>query len=131
MPWYVETRDPPPPPPPPLTAAPTLFEWVGGLPALTRMTRLLYEKQVPADDLLAPLFATMAPEHPRREAAVLAEAFGGPAAPQQTRAGQNFSEPQRARWVALATLAADEAGPPARPPLPAAPAAHPDCGSPV
>ena len=73
--WYVEFRDPVRPP----GAEPTLFEWVGGLPALSRLTRLLYERHVPADDLLAPLFATMAPEFPQREAAVLAEAFGGPA----------------------------------------------------
>ena len=65
----------------PAASEPTLFEWAGGLPALTRLTRLLYEKQVPADDLLAPLFATMAPGYPQREAAVLAAAFGGPAAP--------------------------------------------------
>ena len=41
--WYVDFRDPARP------ADPTLFEWAGGLPALTRMTRLLYEKLVPAD----------------------------------------------------------------------------------
>jgi truncated hemoglobin YjbI len=36
---------------------PTVFEWAGGLPALTRMTRIFYEKYAPNDDLLAPLFA--------------------------------------------------------------------------
>src|SRR5581483_7081533 len=41
--WYVEFRDPAP------GGDPTLFEWAGGLPALTRMTRLLYSKLVPAD----------------------------------------------------------------------------------
>ena len=41
--WYVDFRDPARP------ADPTLFEWAGGLPGLTRMTRLLYEKLVPAD----------------------------------------------------------------------------------
>ena len=112
--WYVEFRDPE------RDGEPTLFEWAGGLPALTRMTRLLYEKHVPADDLLAPLFATMAPGYPQREAAVLAEAFGGPAAPSPGPAGhapQTFpgTEAQRARWVALATRAADEAGLPADP----------------
>lgn len=40
---------------------PTIFEWAGGLPALTRMMRLFYEKFVPADDLLAPVFANMQP----------------------------------------------------------------------
>ena len=74
--WYVDFRDPARP------ADPTLFEWAGGLPALTRMTRLLYEKHVPADDLLAPLFADMAPDRAQREAAVIGAAFGGPAAPQ-------------------------------------------------
>src|SRR5581483_3588286 len=71
--WYVEFRDPAP------SADPTLFEWAGGLPALTRLTRLLYEKLIPADDLLAPAFADMPPGHPQREAMRLAEAFGGPA----------------------------------------------------
>ena len=94
--WYVEFRDPA------RGAEPTLFEWAGGLPALTRMTRLLYEKHVPADDLLAPLFATMAPGHPQREAAVLAEAFGGPPAPRPGRAAglpaPRRSEPAGSRW---------------------------------
>ena len=117
--WYVGFRDPVP-------AAghePTLFEWAGGLPGLTRMTRLLYEKHVPADPLLAPLFANMPPEHPRREAMWLAEVFGGPAADSQDRGGSQqpagaqaglaLTEEQRARWVALAGRAADEAGLPA------------------
>ena len=107
--WYVEFRDPA------RDAEPTLYEWAGGLPALTRMTRLLYEKHVPADDLLAPLFATMEPGYPQREAAVLAEAFGGPPAVPPGAAGHDFTEAQRARWVALATRAADEAVLPADP----------------
>src|SRR5690242_2054774 len=60
--WYVDFRDPARP------ADPTLFEWAGGLPALTRMSRRLYEKHVPADETLAPLFADMAPGYPQREA---------------------------------------------------------------
>jgi CDGSH-type Zn-finger protein/truncated hemoglobin YjbI len=106
--WYVEFRDPA------RAADPTLFEWAGGLPALTRMTRLLYEKHVPADDLLAPLFAGMAPDRPVREAAVIGAAFGGPTAP-QAPAGPDLTEEQRARWVALAVRAAGEAGLPADP----------------
>ncbi len=113
--WYVEFRDPVRAP----GAEPSLFEWAGGLPALTRMTRLLYEKHVPGDDLLAPLFATMPPEHPGREAAIIAEAFGGPAASQEDRAAaamrQGLSEEQRARWVTLAGHAAEEARLPADP----------------
>jgi CDGSH-type Zn-finger protein/truncated hemoglobin YjbI len=108
--WYVDFRDPVPPP----GAEPTLFEWSGGLPALSRMTGLLYEKHVPADDLLAPLFAAMPPEQSQREAGVIAEAFGGPATAQATgRPG--FTEEQRARWVALAIRAADDAKLPADP----------------
>ena len=108
--WYVDFRDPPRP------ADPSLFEWAGGLPALTRMTRLLYEKHVPADEALAPLFADMAPGYPQREAAVIAAAFGGPAAP-QAPARPDMSEEQRARWVALAVQAAGEASLPADPPF--------------
>ena len=107
--WYVEFRDPLRAP----GSEPTLFEWAGGLPALTRLTRLLYEKQVPADDLLAPVFATMAPGYPQREAAVLAAAFGGPALSGEATQRPDLTEEQRARWVMLATLAADEARLPA------------------
>ncbi len=106
--WYVEFRDPA------RAADPTLFEWAGGLPALTRMTRLLYEKHVPADDLLAPLFAGLAPGYPQREAAQTAAALGGPAAA-PTPSRPQFTEEQRARWVALAIRAAGEAGLPADP----------------
>jgi uncharacterized Fe-S cluster protein YjdI/CDGSH-type Zn-finger protein len=73
--WYVEFRDPPG------GTEPTLFEWAGGLSSLARMSRLLYEKHVPADSLLAPLFADMPPDQPGRLAAWLAEALGGPAGP--------------------------------------------------
>ncbi|HEU5392551.1 MAG TPA: ferritin-like domain-containing protein [Streptosporangiaceae bacterium] len=108
--WYVEFRDPA------SSGDPTLFEWAGGLPALTRMTRLLYEKLVPVDDLLAPLFATMAPGSPQAEAAVMAEAFGGPQAPTPPDLPE-FTEEQRARWVALAVQAAQEAVLPADAPF--------------
>ncbi len=72
--YYVEFRDPVPDP----GHEPTIFEWAGGLPAFLRMTRLFYEKHVPQDPLLAPLFATMAADHPQRVAKWLAEVFGGP-----------------------------------------------------
>ena len=93
--WYIQFRDPAPP------ADPTLFEWAGGLPALTRMTRMLYEKLVPADDLLAAAFADLPPGAAEREAAWLAAAFGGPAV-RPTRdgatalAGRDLSPRQRA-----------------------------------
>jgi CDGSH-type Zn-finger protein/truncated hemoglobin YjbI/ferredoxin len=81
--WYVGFRDPQP------SAELTLFEWAGGLPALTRMTRLLYEKHVPADPLLAVAFANMPPGYPERQAQRMGEIFGGPAAGGQDRAGQD------------------------------------------
>ena len=109
--WYVEFRDPVRPP----GAEPTLFEWVGGLPALTRLTRLLYERHVPADDLLAPVFAAMAPDLPQREAAAFATAFGGPPTGDGTTGRPALTEEQRARWVALALRAADETMLPADP----------------
>ncbi len=109
--WYAGFRDPVRR----AGAEPTLFEWAGGLPALTRMTRLLYAKHVPADDLLAPVFAAMAPELPQREAAALAEAFGGPAAGQGELRRPAVTEEQRTRWVELARRAADEAMLPADP----------------
>ena len=103
--WYVQFRDPARP------ADPTLFEWAGGLPALTRMTRLLYETLLPSDDLLAPAFADLPPDAPQREASWLAEAFGGPQRHGATAlAGRDLSPAQRARWAALAARAAGQAG---------------------
>ncbi|HEX7165018.1 MAG TPA: CDGSH iron-sulfur domain-containing protein [Trebonia sp.] len=113
--WYVQFRDLARP------ADPSLFEWVGGLPALTRMTRMLYEKLLPADNLLAPTFAALPPGAPEREAAWLAEAFGGPRQDGATAlAGRELSPAQRARWVMLAVQAADEARLPDDPPFRAA-----------
>ena len=91
-----------------------------GFPALLRMTRLFYEKCVPADDLLGPLFANMSPEHPQRVAAWLGEVFGGPKQYSSTcggyprmlaqHFGKRIDEAHRARWVELLNTAAGEAG---------------------
>jgi truncated hemoglobin YjbI/dihydrofolate reductase len=104
---------------------PTLFEWAGGFPALTRMTRIFYEKYVPDDPLLSPLFAEMAPDHPERVAAWLGETFGGPKAYTEgyggyermvsRHLGKALREQQRARWVQLLCRAADDAKLPADP----------------
>jgi truncated hemoglobin YjbI len=114
--WYVEFHDP-------VADAdhePTLFEWAGGLRALTRMTRMFYEKYVPEDPLLAPLFADMSADHPQRVAKWLAEVFCGPTRYSDeyggyTRMisqhlGKEISEDQRARWVALMQRSARDAG---------------------
>jgi CDGSH-type Zn-finger protein/truncated hemoglobin YjbI len=114
--WYVEFHDPVPDP----DVAPTIFEWAGGLPALTRMTRLFYEKFVPQDPLLAPLFATMSPDHPERVAKWLGEVFGGPSSYSEEyggyprmlsqHVGKGLTEDWRRRWVELLLRAAREAG---------------------
>jgi len=114
--WYVEFHDPVPDP----EQRPTVFEWAGGFPALLRMTRLFYEKRVPEDPLLAPLFADMSADHPERVAAWLGEVFGGPPAysggyggyPRMLsqHLGRNLTEEKRARWVTLLLQSAREAG---------------------
>ncbi len=105
--WYIEFKDP-------VSTSdgiPTVFEWAGGLPALTRMTRIFYEKYVPNDDLLAPLFANMAPDHPERVAKWLAEVFCGPnyyseqyggySRMLSQHVGKSLTEEMRQRWVSL------------------------------
>jgi truncated hemoglobin YjbI len=72
--WYVGFRDPAPEP----GRTPTLFEWAGGLPAIRRMTDLFFERYVPEDPLLAPMFANMPSDHSERVASWFAEVFGGP-----------------------------------------------------
>jgi truncated hemoglobin YjbI len=114
--WYAGFKDPVPDP----DREPTMFEWAGGLPALTAMTRLFYEKYVSADPLLAPLFAGMSPDHPQRVAAWLGEVFGGPKCYSEQyggyprmvsqHLGKQLTEDKRARWVALLLAAARDAG---------------------
>jgi hemoglobin len=58
---------------------PTLFEWMGGLPALERLIDTFYER-VPKDPVLGPVFATMSPEHAKHVTAFIAEVLGGPTA---------------------------------------------------
>ncbi|MEY9927804.1 CDGSH-type Zn-finger protein/truncated hemoglobin YjbI [Catenulispora sp. GP43] len=131
--WNTDFRDPPPP------AEPTLFQWAGGLPALTRMTRIFYTKYVPEDPLLAPIFATMSPDHPERVAAWLGETFGGPARYTDTYGGydrmvgqhanRGLTEEQRARWAQLIIRSADDAGLPSDPEFRAAFVSYIEWGS--
>jgi truncated hemoglobin YjbI len=118
---------------------PTLFEWAGGLPALTRMTRIFYGKYVREDPLLGPLFADMSPDHPERVAAWLGETFGGPKAYTEgyggydrmvsRHFGKGLREEQRARWVQLMCRAADDAELPTDPEWRAAFVAYLEWGS--
>ncbi|HEX4722146.1 MAG TPA: CDGSH iron-sulfur domain-containing protein [Pseudonocardiaceae bacterium] len=114
--YYVDFRDPVVD----ADVTPTMFEWCGGLPALVRMTRLFYEKYVPQDPILAPLFATMSADHPERVAAWLGEVFGGPknysdgygGYPRMLsqHRGKGLTEEMRGRWVELLLRSAHDAG---------------------
>jgi truncated hemoglobin YjbI len=118
---------------------PTLFEWVGGFPALRRMTHIFYDKHVPEDPLLAPLFADMPPDHPERVATWFGEVFGGPERYTQgyggydrmvsQHVGRDLSEGQRARWASLMIRSADEAGLPSDPEFRAAFVSYIEWGS--
>ena len=114
--WYVDFHDPVPD----ADHEPTMFEWCGGLPSLTRMTRLFYEKYVPDDPLLGPRFSTMSADHPERVAAWLGEVLCGPRDYSEryggyTRmisqhVGRGLKEEERVRWVELLLRSAHEAG---------------------
>ncbi|HEY2303510.1 MAG TPA: CDGSH iron-sulfur domain-containing protein, partial [Acidimicrobiales bacterium] len=114
--WYVDFHDPVAGP----NHEPTLFEWAGGWPALLRATRIFYEKYVPEDPLIGPLFASMTPDHPERVASWLSEVFGGPPMYSERfggyprmiaqHLGKHLTDGQRSRWVALLKQSAAEAG---------------------
>ena len=54
---------------------PTLYEWLGGIDTLTRLTTRFYQ-HVKADSLLGPVFEHMGDDHPSHVAAFLAEVLG-------------------------------------------------------
>lgn len=96
---------------------PTLYEWIGGLPSLNRLTERFYQR-VRDDEMLAPIFAEMSPEHPKHVAAFLAEVLGGPTDYSSSHGGhphmiqrhlhRNLTQAQRRAWVALLLDTADE-----------------------
>lgn len=114
--WSIAFADPMSDP----AAEPTLFEWAGGYPALLDMTRIFYSRHVPADPIVGPLFAMMAPDHPERVAAWLSEVFGGPKFYSERYGGysrmisehldKHLTREQRAHWARLMVQSADEAG---------------------
>jgi hemoglobin len=96
---------------------PTLYEWLGGIDALNRLTTRFYE-HVRGDSLLAPVFSHMGPNHPAHVAAFLAEVLGGPASYSRQHGGhphmiqqhvdRHLTQEQRRRWVSLLLETADE-----------------------
>lgn len=100
---------------------PTLYEWMGGQPVLTRLLDTFYGR-VPADPLLAPVFAGMSPAHAAHVGAFVAEVFGGPKAYSAEHGGhpnmvsrhlgRALTDEQRKRWIALLLECADAVGVP-------------------
>jgi hemoglobin len=100
-----------------MTNAPSLYEWLGGMPALERLTATFYAR-VPDDPTLAPVFARMSADHAKHVAEFLAEVFGGPTRYSSERGGhqamirqhlgRGLTQPQRRRWIELLLECADE-----------------------
>lgn len=96
---------------------PTLYDWLGGIDALNRLTVRFYE-HVKDDSLLAPIFAHMGADHPAHVAAFLGEVLGGPATYSGKYGGhphmikqhlnRHLGQEQRRRWVSLLLDTADE-----------------------
>jgi truncated hemoglobin YjbI/CDGSH-type Zn-finger protein len=114
--WYVGFADPPPP----SGREPTLFEWAGGFPALTRMTRLFYERYVPEDPPARAAVREHGARSPGARRRLAGRGVGGPKAYSERYGGYNqmvsqhlgrcLREEQRARWVELICRSADDAG---------------------
>jgi uncharacterized Fe-S cluster protein YjdI/CDGSH-type Zn-finger protein len=109
--WYVGFKDPPPAG----AANRTIYEAAGGMPALTRMTGIFYDKFAADDPLLAPLYATISPSEPERLARELAWLTGAgterPAHPGllPPESHDPLTAEARERWVELICLAAQQA----------------------
>ncbi|GGZ83380.1 group II truncated hemoglobin [Streptomyces echinoruber] len=98
---------------------PTLYEWAGGAEALERLTEEFYAR-VRKDELLAPLFAHMAEDHPQHVAVFLGEVLGGPEHYTEHHGGfrhmlsrhrgRRIRPEQRARWMELMLEAMDVVG---------------------
>ncbi|CAN5763537.1 group II truncated hemoglobin [soil metagenome] len=117
---------------------PTLYEWIGGAPALEKLIRRFYER-VDADEVLAPIFANMTKDHAAHVAAFIGEVFGGPTTyseelgshPHMIRKhlGRALDESKRKRWVDLLLDTANEIGAPDDPEFRSAFVAYLEWGS--
>ncbi|MEV8594255.1 group II truncated hemoglobin [Streptomyces sp. NPDC052012] len=97
--------------------AETLYEAIGGLDALRRLSGTFYDG-VLADPLLSPVFANFTRTHVEHVAVWLAEVFGGPArftaelgghqALLRAHLGLSITEEQRTRWMELMAAAVDK-----------------------
>ncbi len=98
---------------------PTVYEWMGGAPALEKLFSEFYGR-VPNDALLAPIFANMSKHHVAHVAAFVGEVFGGPKVYTESHGGhpnmirhhlgKSLNDTQRKRWIELLLECADELG---------------------
>jgi hemoglobin len=84
---------------------PTLYDWIGGIDALSRLTEAFYQR-VRTDDLLGPVFARMDP---------YSEAHGGHPEMVRHHLNHQLSEPMRRRWINLLLDTYTDLGLPADP----------------
>jgi hemoglobin len=106
------------------STTPTLYEWMGGRPAIAKLLETFYGR-VHTDPTLAPVFAQMSPAHAEDVGDFIAEVFGGPKAYSTSHGGhpnmvarhlgRALSETQRKRWLDLLLECADEVGAPSDP----------------
>lgn len=99
------------------TPTPSLYEWLGGMDALLRLTTRFYER-VPDSPILKAIFEHMGPEHPAHVATFLAEVLGGPAEYSAQHGGhpemirhhlnRHLTDEQRKAWLSLLLDTADE-----------------------
>jgi hemoglobin len=120
-------------------ATPTLYEWAGGHAGLDRLLDAFYDR-VEADELISPLFpGGVSAEHRRNVTVWWCEVFGGPAGYTEEHGGYEhmlakhrdlrITPEQRRRFVALLSLAADDAGLPGDPEFRSALLAYAEWGS--
>ena len=97
---------------------PTLYDWAGGIQRIETLFMRFYER-VPADPVLAPVFAKMSSEHFRTVAHFVAEVLGGPSLYSgdgvhshstmvAKHLDRHLTDEQRKRWMALLLDTADQ-----------------------
>ena len=96
---------------------PSLYEWAGGMSAFETIFQKFYDK-VLADDILAPVFKHMSPEHRLHVAHFVAEVLGGPKLYSESEGShfkmikkhlsKHLTQEQRKRWIDLLLQTADE-----------------------
>ena len=118
---------------------PTLYEWAGGGEAIERLINSFYDR-VEADDLISPFFpGGVSAKHRDHVVAWWSEVFGGPDRYTRELGGYEnmlaghrdlgIAPQQRARFVSLMSLAADDAGLPEDPEFRSALLAYLEWGS--